>query len=376
MARDTSRRGTPRKANTKKAPKSQEQRSASTRASRTSKPSRATKTSPASVSARMRTKNGAARVTPSEARAARQRNARRWNGKTVRNVLIGLAACAIVALIAFFILRSAPVFAITNITVEPTAHVTNEDIQKLVAVPEGTTLLNMDEQQITENLKKDPWVASVTYERQFPNTLHITIQEHKVSALVAMSTGPTAWYLSDEGTWLQQINLSVGENNSVGVAALAQAEKDGVLLVSDVPATVSPVAGAKATDEVIEAVLAYQSTFTSELTSQIVSYSAASADSINITLSNGIQVALGSPTQIEDKEKVILSMVRQYAGEMTYLNVRVPASPTYRRVTSGNTQNGTGISNATSQEQGSSSDSLTDLKDYDTQDTSSSSEKN
>jgi len=150
--------------------------------------------------------------------------------------------------------------------------------------------------------------------------------------------------LSDEGTWLQKVDLSVGENGSLSAAALAQAEKDGVLLVSDVPATVNPVAGAPATDEVIKAVLTYQSTFTSELTSQIVSYSAASSDSINITLTNGIQVALGSPTQIEDKEKVILRMIEQYAGEMTYLNVRVPSSPTYRRVAGGNTQNGTGIS--------------------------------
>ena len=47
---------------------------------------------------------------------------------------------------------------------------------------------------------------------------------------------------------------------------------------------------------------------------------------------------------VEDKEKVILRMIEQYAGEMTYLNVRVPSSPTYRRVAGGNTQNGTGIS--------------------------------
>ena len=344
MAQNTDRRrGTPRKA--KGVPKvSQAQAQDTARASQRKPRTRSQASKKASGTSARGT---SAYRSPSEARAERLRRANHGTvdvKKTIRRVCIGLVAFMVVGLVAFFVLKNSSVFAITNITVDPTDHITNEDIQKLVAVPEGTTLLNMDEKQITENLKEDPWVATVSFERQFPNTLHITITEHKVAALVVPSAGSSAWYLSDEGTWLQKVDLSVGENSSLSAAALAQAEKDGVLLVSDVPATVNPVAGAPATDEVIKAVLTYQSTFTSELTSQIVSYSAASSDSINITLTNGIQVALGSPTQIEDKEKVILRMIEQYAGEMTYLNVRVPSSPTYRRVAGGNTQNGTGIS--------------------------------
>ncbi len=34
-----------------------------------------------------------------------------------------------------------------------------------------------------------------------------------------------------------------------------------------------------------------------------MSYSASSVDAISVTLTNGVQVALGSPTQIADKEK-------------------------------------------------------------------------
>ncbi|MBF0904805.1 MAG: cell division protein FtsQ, partial [Atopobium sp.] len=39
-----------------------------------------------------------------------------------------------------------------------------------------------------------------------------------------------------------------------------------------------------------------------------------------------------------------LAMLKQFPGELTYLNVRTPASPTYRRVSTGNVQSGSGVS--------------------------------
>ena len=255
-----------------------------------------------------------------------------------------MLSLALLAGIAFLVLRSSSVFAITNIQVEPTEHVSNEQIQKLIAVEEGTTLLNMDESLITQELQKDPWVASATYERQFPNTLRITITERKVTAIVALSSGPVAWYLGENNVWLEADQLNVPEGKTTATVALEKATSEGELLITDVPATVSPVAGTTATDAEIQAVMQYQSTFSSELTSQIVSYSASSVDAISVTLTNGVQVALGSPTQIADKEKVILAMLKQFPGELTYLNVRTPASPTYRRVSTGNVQSGSGVS--------------------------------
>lgn len=99
--------------------------------------------------------------TAAQARAERIKHSRKVSFKAVRTVLIVLMSLAILAGIAFLVLRSSSVFAITNIQVEPTEHVTNEQIQKLIAVEEGTTLLNMDESLITEELQKDPWVASL-----------------------------------------------------------------------------------------------------------------------------------------------------------------------------------------------------------------------
>ena len=282
--------------------------------------------------------------TAAQARAERIKHSRKISFKAVRTVLIVLFGLAVLSGVGFLVLRSSSIFAITNIQVDPTEHVTNEQIQKLIVVEEGTTLLNMDESLITQELQKDPWVASATYERQFPNTLHITITERRVTALVALSSGPVAWYLGENNVWLEADQLNVPEGKTTATVALEKATSEGELLITDVPATVSPVAGTTASDAEIQAVMEYQSTFSSELTSQIVSYSASSVDAISVTLTNGVQVALGSPTQIADKEKVILAMLKQFPGELTYLNVRTPASPTYRRVSTGNVQSGSGVS--------------------------------
>lgn len=282
--------------------------------------------------------------TASQARAERIKHSKKVSFKTVRIIFVCLIVLVIVLGVAFLFLRSSSVFAITNIQVEPTEHVTNEQIQKLIAVEEGTTLLNMDESLITEELQKDPWIASATYEKQFPNTLKITITERKVTALVALSSGSVAWYLGEGNIWLEESQLNVPEGKTTSTVALEKASSEGELLITDVPATVSPVAGAPATDAEILAVMQYQNTFSFELKSQIVNYSASSVDGISVTLSNGVQVALGAPTQIADKEKVILAMLKQFPGELTYLNVRTPASPTYRRVSTGNVQSGSGVS--------------------------------
>ena len=169
-----------------------------------------------------------------------------------------------------------------------------------------------------------------------------------------MNTGSVAWYLGDADIWIQPTKIEAAEGQSVNDAALAQALADGCLLVTDVPATVSPVAGSVATDEVLSAVAAFQDGFTEEFSSQIVSYSAASPDSVTCTLKNGVEVLLGSPTDIAAKETVVQRTLEQHPGAVTYINVRVvtdPAvRPTVRLVDSDNVEAGDGVSAAAPEE--------------------------
>jgi len=128
----------------------------------------------------------------------------------------------------------------------------------------------------------------------------------------------------------------------VNDVALVKAHDMGVLLVTDAPGTVSPVAGNDATDDVIKAVEVYQETFTDELKSQIVSYSAPSEDSLSCTLSSGVQVSLGSAINVEAKQTALQEILSQNSDKLTYVNVRDPESPSYRAVSSDHVRAGTG----------------------------------
>ena len=287
---------------------------------------------------------GAVAPRASSGRERRQRYQRGQMLKVAAGVLAGIAALALVVVVVLFALRDSSVFSIDSVQVEPSTHVTEQDVQNLVKVPVGSTLLNVDTASIETSLKRDPWVASVSFERVFPHTLKIVVTEQSVAALVVMSSGSVAWYLSDSNTWIQPASVTPAEGQSVSDAALALALAEGCLLVTDVPATVQPESGATATDESLDAVRAFHEGFSEEFSSQIVSFSAPSPDGVACTLSNGVEVLLGSPEDISTKEAIVTKTLEKYPeGTLTYINVRVTTDPSVRPVGSEDVEAGTGV---------------------------------
>ena len=135
---------------------------------------------------------------PTTPRERRERYQFRQTLRVVGIVVASLFALALVAVVVLFSLRDSSVFSIDSVEVQPTGHVTQEDLQNLVKVPAGSTLLNVDTASIEAALKKDPWIASVEFERAFPHTLKIVVHEQRVDALVVMSSGSIAWYLGSD----------------------------------------------------------------------------------------------------------------------------------------------------------------------------------
>ena len=219
---------------------------------------------------------------------------------------------------------------------------TAENIIKLAAVPDGATLLNVDTGAIAERLAKNPWVADVSVRREYPDRLRITVTERDILAIVVVSSGNVAWYLSSDGTWVEPAKLA-GGSDSLADQALALARQEGCLLIRDVPGTVSPKAGAKTTDAPILGVIDYQKGFTKGLADQVVSYSASSEEAISCVLESGIEVSLGDPSQISSKEAVVNELMAQHPNQLTYINVRNPAKPSFRRVSSNSVAQGSGV---------------------------------
>ena len=285
-----------------------------------------------------------------EERAGERLSARREDGSPrrhpIRMVIIALTMLAVmlvVVLVGFIVLSTTPAFTITSIDTKATEHLTKENIAKLADIPEGTTLLNMDEAIITENLKRNPWVGSVQFKREFPDRLQIVVIERKVDCLVKMSTGSVCWCLGDDGVWIEPVNLSVGEGQSADDVALRLSQEMGAILITDVPTSVSPTAGSEATDEVLKAISSYRQQLSDEFSAQIVCFSASSVESISCLLKSGVEVSLGAPNNIELKESVVKQILERHPNQITYINVRVPSQPSYRRLGVESVSEGTGV---------------------------------
>ena len=107
----------------------------------------------------------------------------------------GIAAAALIAVAVLgIVVANSPIFAITDVVVNGSEHVTQQTAEQLVNVPDGATLMNVDTGAIEEALSQNPWVSGATIERQFPHTLVITPTEHEVAAIafIASSDVPGA----------------------------------------------------------------------------------------------------------------------------------------------------------------------------------------
>lgn len=112
-------------------------------------------------------------------------------------------------------------------------------------------------------------------------------------------------------------------------AARAIARSHDALLLTDVPADVEPSSGQEVTSEVILAGLAYAKGFSPDFMAQISQLSLPSVDAISAYMDSGIEIALGAPDDIDQKEAVVTRLLEQQQG-VTYVNVRTPDHYTFR----------------------------------------------
>lgn len=272
---------------------------------------------------------GRERLSPAPSRrAARGRS-------PVPYVLLGIVVLGVVAAIVVGVLSGLPVFVITGIDAQDSAHLSADTVAKLANVEEGTTLLNVDVDQVQQNVERNPWVKSVTVRREFPDRLAVTVEERTVWAVVLIGSGTTAWALGDDGVWIEPVQLDTSSSSDVTAAALAKASELGCLLITNVPSSVDPAQGSESTDAPVQAVLTYQQQLPPEITSQAQVYYAASEGSVSVVLQSGLEISLGTPSDVAAKAQALTELMNTYPDQLTYVNVRVPSKPTYRRISEG-----------------------------------------
>lgn len=149
---------------------------------------------------------------------------------SARLVASAAAAVVVVLFIVGTILFKSSLFAATDIEIYGSEHISKETAQKLIDLPDDTTLLNVDSDAIVQSLKKSPWVKGVDVKREFPHKLIITPTERKVVAVAYISADNVAWAIGDDDTWIAPVSLAVGldaNGKVVDATGLAAPAADG-----------------------------------------------------------------------------------------------------------------------------------------------------
>jgi cell division protein FtsQ len=117
-------------------------------------------------------------------------------------VAVGLAL-AVLALLAYVGARETPVFAVRTIDVEGVPPPVARRVEAALSPLKGESLLKVHGDEVTRLATSLPSVASVTYDRAFPNTLRVRAQAEQPVAVVRR--GIEAWLVSRRGRVTERI---------------------------------------------------------------------------------------------------------------------------------------------------------------------------
>ena len=264
-----------------------------------------------------------------DGRAARMRS--RYN-RYVRRIITAVGV-VLAAVLLYVVLYLAGAFPVTQVTVNGAEHLTNEEVANVAAVPADSTLLRVDTASIVNRLEGEAWVESASVSRIPPGTLQLNIRERTIKAVVQVPSKDGSkledWAISSDGVWLMKIPARSSEEGSK-ISEAVYNDAETVLHITGVPYGVEATAGATCTDANVNNALDIISGLSENLSSQVKTVEASGTETTTLTLENGVQIAFGDAQDIREKERVVLQLMQEHAGEIAYINVRTPTRPTWR----------------------------------------------
>ncbi|HPU13979.1 MAG TPA: FtsQ-type POTRA domain-containing protein [Aeromicrobium sp.] len=222
-----------------------------------------------------------------------QRRKTRWR-------ITGVVAALLVVAFGFWLVFFSSVFAISEVKVSGTDHLTPEQVIQAAEVPIGEPLVRLDTDEVVKKVEQLLIVESAKVDRELPHTVLISVKER--SAVAWLEKGGSAWAVDGTGVIYRQLaskpshipQLKVDAQDRRTVAAAARVAAD--------------ISGAG-----------------SVLAKQVQAISAQSRDSIELDLTKDRTVFWGSAQDSATKLTVLEALLNTKAR--TY-DVSAPESPT------------------------------------------------
>lgn len=129
--------------------------------------------------------------------------------------------------------------------------------------------------------------------------------------------------------------MPVPDKNSEAAKNINQqifADLEGVMHIVEVSPSVHPEIGSYCGDEPVNCAIGVVAAMTTDLKNQVKNVKATDANSTNLFLKNGVEIAVGTAENLRDKERVAQELLAKYEGKISYINVRNPQNPTWRSI--------------------------------------------
>jgi cell division protein FtsQ len=216
--------------------------------------------------------------------------------------VVGIVVVALLA-VAYGVTRS-PLLAVDTLTVEGTSHLTTDAVLDAAGVHEGDALVWLDTGAARSGIEGLSYVRTATLERQWPDTVRITVHERV----------PVAWIDGAAGKALVDRTGRVLEVLDTAPPAMPQLL--GAKLVPPPGSTIDAVGAARAAGA-------------------LTGLAAAGTDSVEVTdhgivlhLATGTEVRMGEATRIGVKVRAALAVLGAIpGGPPAYVDVSVPTNP-------------------------------------------------
>ncbi len=249
-------------------------------------------------------------------------------------VLIIVALVFVVGLVfgGLFLFNS-NTFEVRQVIFKGVDHLTDQEMSQLVNIDEHANLLRIDTTTIASRLKHNSWIDEAVVNKVFPNTIEVVVKEREIAAVVEIPTGASLitkqWFISKDHMWLMPIPTK-DSDAAKNISPRIYEDVDSIIKIIDVPFGTKAEIGKQCSDPIVNNALSVLTGMTTELSKHLEKISASGIAETVLFLDNGCEIAFGKAEDMRDKERLVLKILEENPDNVSYINVRIPSSPTWR----------------------------------------------
>ena len=218
-----------------------------------------------------------------------------------------IVAFALVALAGglYVVARTTSAFAVRTVAVDGVSPAVAADVRTALAPAVGESLLAIDVGELRDRVRRVPMVSSASFDRAFPHTLRIAVVPEVPVAVLRQ--GASSWLVAGSG----RVVADLGKGARKDLPRVWLTRATDVEVGERVRGL--PVRALAAVTPLVERPLPFR-----------VSTAVATPTEITLKLRSGLEVRLGSSTDLLLKLEVARRVLPSLVGAQGYLDVSVP----------------------------------------------------